>query len=158
MTEPRPFEDRATDDQLTSIANGTRIPNTHDGEKLVESMAVELIQTRRRNRADNRRAEQIKKLRWAAENTLSKIESLAAADIELTAAQDRADTADSIAARAESKARGVALELRKMRAWIGQLATWTEPGHAMIDSGSLHDLAGNVMKELEIVVTRLEAP
>lgn len=143
MSDPRQIIDRATDDQLAAIARGQPIANTQANLALIESMAVEIIQTRRRNRADSRSAEQIKKLRWAAENTLGKIEALAAADIELAGARDRADSAEDATAAAERRVRNAADELRKVR------------DELEARGGTLFP---SIVKDLELLITRLEAP
>jgi hypothetical protein len=92
-------ENRASDEQLIEIARGAPLPNTTPTLNLIQSIAAELLHHRRRARADSRRAEQVKKLRWSVENTLTKVEHLSRVDAQLAELEERAHaTEDALAA------------------------------------------------------------
>lgn len=61
------------DGRLARIARGEEFPNA----ATIGDMADEILRLRRFMRADTRRAQQIRRLRWAAENIIVKVESLA---------------------------------------------------------------------------------
>ena len=61
--EPKP---RATDEQLTHLATWDHVP-------AVQLAAQELLSRRARDRADSRRAGQLRKLRWSIEHVLTKL-------------------------------------------------------------------------------------
>lgn len=69
---------RATDEELADISrDGTLAILGGDSEyhrSGLKDIAAELLRLRRVIRGDSRRAEQLKKLRWAVEVTLTKIE------------------------------------------------------------------------------------
>lgn len=144
-------ESRVSDERLSEIANGAKLETTTETGYMIVSMAVELIRARRVGRQDSRRAEQIKKLRWAVENTLGKIEALAKADLELIAAQDRAEAAEDAAAAAERRARELAAELRKERQ---RLTGAMDRG---LDIEAISDIVEHTVKGLELIITRIEA-
>lgn len=60
-------DERCSDSELLALA---RDPNPR-----VRSAAAELVALRRMRRLDSRRAEQIKRMRWAVENAIAKIET-----------------------------------------------------------------------------------
>lgn len=140
---------RVTDEQLVEIARRGGATAA-----MVGDIAVELLAARKRSRADSRRAEQIRKLRWAAENTLAKIESLATADLELIAAQERAEAAEDCTTAAEARLRDAALALRKLRDRLGDVDVVSR----VTPDGVIHEFDVDIMKELELLLTRMEAP
>lgn len=60
------------DETLVSIARGDFFPEA----KVVSDMADEILRLRRMCRGDSRRAQQVRRLRWAVENALVKVENL----------------------------------------------------------------------------------
>ena len=60
--------ERCTDDDLRAVESSNPDPRAR-------SAAGELLAIRAERRRDSRRAEQVKKLRWAVENAITKIES-----------------------------------------------------------------------------------
>ena len=64
--------DDLRDEQLVSIARGDFYPEA----KTVSDMADEILRLRRWMRGDSRRSQQVRRLRWAVENALVKVEHL----------------------------------------------------------------------------------
>lgn len=64
--------DSLRDESLVSISRGDFYPDA----KSVSEMADEVLRLRRMLRGDSRRAQQVRRLRWAMENAIVKVENL----------------------------------------------------------------------------------
>lgn len=65
-----------SDEGLALIASGADVPSGHVSRAAIRLAAQELISRRSRDRSDSRRAQQLRKLRWAAEHILTKLDEL----------------------------------------------------------------------------------